>query len=200
MKFNKEKLSETHKVSETNNSEINKQSMDTREKRITMMEYSAVLMLIFAIIAFALGARFFDKMYKKYNTINKSTVYNGIINKDNENDTLKETQKLMNEIENLYENCYTLDIERENIDEYVLNTKISKKEITAYSLETETMTNLFLDDEELTYCLYKPKGSNNRRNGILNKWLEDNPRWKLGVITNKALYETVEDYIKKQMK
>ena len=83
------------------------------------------------------------------------------------------------------------------IDEYVLNTKISKKEITAYSLETETMTNLFLDDEELTYCLYKPEGSNNRRNGILNKWLEDNPRWKLGVITNKALYETVEDYIKR---
>ena len=57
------------------------------------------------------------------------------------------------------------------IDEYTLNTKISKKEITAYSLEVETMTSLFLDDEELTYCLYKPEGSNNRRNGILNKWL-----------------------------
>lgn len=143
MKFNKEKLSEIYEVSETNNSEINKQNLDAREKRVTMMEYSAVIMLVFAIIAFALGARFFDKMYKKYNTISKSTVYNGIINKDNENDTLKETQKLMNEVENLYENCYTLDIERENIDEYVLNALISAygDKYAVYRDPSETIQN-----------------------------------------------------------
>lgn len=115
MKFRKDKVSDGA-VEET---------LNQKEKRLEKMQYTSVIMLIIALTAFFIGLKYMDTIYKTYSLMNTSTIYDGILNRDNENDTLKETQKLMNEIENLYEYSYINEIERENIDEYVLNALVS---------------------------------------------------------------------------
>lgn len=152
MKFNIDKIREAHKLLNIKDSDAKKHDIDTREKRVTIMEYSAVIMLIIGIITVVIGARFLDTIYKTYNVITTSTVYNGILNRDKENDILQETQKLMNEVENLYESCYALDIERENIDEYVLNALISAygDKYAVYRDPSETIQNYNLKSSHIS--------------------------------------------------
>lgn len=107
--------------------EINKTAdeiLNEKEKRLEKMQYAAVIMLFIAAIMIIFGFVFTSKTYKTYSLMCNSTVYRGIINRDNENDTLDDTKKLMDEIENIYESSYINNIERENIDEYVLNALV----------------------------------------------------------------------------
>lgn len=115
MKFKKDKVNE----------KTLEETLSQKEKRLEKMQYTSVIMLIIALTAFFVGLKYMDTIYKTYSLMNNSTIYDGILNRDNENDTLEETQKLMNEIENIYESSYVNEIERENIDEYVLNALIS---------------------------------------------------------------------------
>ena len=107
--------------------EINKTAdeiLNEKEKRLEKMQYAAVIMLFIAAVMIIFGFVFTSKTYKTYSLMCNSTVYRGIINRDNENDTLDDTKKLMDEIENIYEASYINNIERENIDEYVLNALV----------------------------------------------------------------------------
>ncbi len=113
------------KFKRENKIEITEESLNQKEKRLQKMQYTAIIMLVIALTAFFVGLKYMDTIYKTYSLMKNSTVYDGILNRDKETDTLEETQKLMNEIENIYESSYVNDIERENIDEYVLNALVS---------------------------------------------------------------------------
>lgn len=143
MKFDKEEIKDKQRLLKVKDKDVKKLSIDDREKRVTMMEYIALGMLIIGCIMAIVGAKFMDTIYKSYSMITTSTVYNGMLLKDKENDTLEDTQKLMNEIENLYEELYVNEIERENIDEYVLNSLINAygDKYAAYRDPSETISN-----------------------------------------------------------
>lgn len=100
------------------------ESLEQKRVRVMKMQYSAVIMLIVAITAFVVGLVYMDRVYKTYSIMTSSTVYAGLLKRDESNDTLSDTQQLMDEIENLYETCYVGDIQRDNIDEFVLNALV----------------------------------------------------------------------------
>lgn len=98
---------------------------DEREKYFRRMQYSSIIMLSAAVLAFVIGLLYASRNYGIYQMISTSTVYEGIVNRDKENDSLDETKKLMDEITNIYETVYVNDMEKENIDEYVLNSLVA---------------------------------------------------------------------------
>lgn len=104
--------------------EITNETLDQREKRVKHAEYVALAMLIIGVIMACVGAGFMDKIFKTYSLMSNSTVYQGLKNRDKENDKLEDVQKLMNEIENIYETSYVEEIDRTEIDAYVCNALI----------------------------------------------------------------------------
>lgn len=111
------------------NNELNSESKEKdfieKEDYLKKLQYTAVIMLAIAVVLFIVGFVFTSRTYKTYSLMCNSTVYQGIINRDNENDSLDSTKKLMDEITNIYESSYVNEIERENIDEYVLNSLVA---------------------------------------------------------------------------
>lgn len=128
MKFrkNNENNKKLDNINENTNicSEDIEQKLENKKKMLEKMQYSSVIMLIIALTALIVGLMYMDKVYKTYSIMTSSTVYAGLMKRDEENDTLENTQKLMNEIENLFEASYVNEIERSNIDEYVLNALV----------------------------------------------------------------------------
>lgn len=99
-------------------------TLEEREKRVAKNEYTALIMLCISVTMIVLGFGFIYNVYRTCKPLTETTLYKGMKTKDLENDTLEDTQKLMNELENLYEASYINDIEREKIDEYVLNALV----------------------------------------------------------------------------
>lgn len=111
------------------NNELNNWSDDKifieRERYLKKLQYTAVIMLSIASIILMIGFVYTGRTWKAYALLSTSTMYQGVVNRDKENDSLDDTKKLMDEITNIYETSYVNDIEKEEIDEYVLNALVT---------------------------------------------------------------------------
>lgn len=143
MKFNKKDIKETHKLINMKSKEVKEADIETREKRVNIMQNIALIMLIIGCIMAILGAKFMDNIFKSYKMIQQSPLYNGIYHQNDKNDSLEDVQTVMNEVANLYENCYIGEIENENIDEYVINALIQAygDKYATYRNSEETIAN-----------------------------------------------------------
>lgn len=101
------------------------ETIEEKEKYLRKLQYTAIIMMTIALTTLVVGVVYANKNYNIYSEISTSTIYEGILNRDEENDSLDDTKKLMDEITNIYESTYIGDIEKENIDEYVLNSLIA---------------------------------------------------------------------------
>ena len=124
MKFNHKKKEKEH--SEKENLE---KTLEEKEKAIKKEQYTALAMLVTGLLMMIAGLMFIFKVYSVYKPMESGALYRGMKARDSspeelENDSLEETQKLMNEIENIYNEVYINDIEREEIDESVLNALV----------------------------------------------------------------------------
>lgn len=99
-------------------------SLEEREKKVKKAETAALVMMCIAVTLVIIGGKFMLTMYEVSSSIATSPLYKGMKAKDKENDTLDETKKILDEIENIFEEVYVNEIEREYIDEYVCSALI----------------------------------------------------------------------------
>ena len=96
-------------------------TLEQREKNIKKAELSALFMVIASVVVLVASFTMISTLYKTYKVTVDSPYYKGLSDRDNENDILEDSFKLMTEVENIYEASYVLDIEREDIDENLVN-------------------------------------------------------------------------------
>lgn len=148
------------------------QVLDARERKIKRNEIVALAMLVTGLIAGLLSLRILDHLYKTYTLMETSTLYEGLRNRDAENDTLSDVQQIMNEIENIYEASYVNEIKRDHIDEMVCNALVQaygdkyavyrnseESEFTANSLDSKIsgvgiLTRVEQEDDEPEFAEY----------------------------------------------
>ena len=116
-KENKEEIVETLEQKE--------KRLEKKEKKLERVQWEAIIMTCISLTALCIGLKYSDTIYKTYSIMNNSTIYEGLKNRDSENDNLDDVKTIMDEIDNLYESSYVNEIDRENIDEYVLNALIN---------------------------------------------------------------------------
>jgi carboxyl-terminal processing protease len=99
-------------------------TIEDREKQIEKLHSRSLRILGVGIALIILGIFFVLRIYEIYLTLNGSTLYQGLLTRDDDNDSLEEVQELMNEVANLYESSYVDEIDSSKIDEYIINALI----------------------------------------------------------------------------
>lgn len=114
------KFKDTTKKTEDTKTELNSIS-----NKSSKLEIISVCMLVIAIFALLSAVLLFYRVYNINSQINGSALYKAYMQRDNENDTLEETYKLMLEVDNIYKSCYVEEDERDDIDNYIINALVS---------------------------------------------------------------------------
>lgn len=104
------------------NTEIESNNISYKNSKL---EIVSVCMLVIAVLSLISALLLFYKVYSINNQLKGSTLYKAYTQRDNENDTLEETYKLMLEVDNIYKSCYVEEDERDDIDNYIINALVS---------------------------------------------------------------------------
>lgn len=193
MKFKKdEQNNKNDKIYENNKTDYEKE-VETRllKKYRNTLIYSVALTTI--LVMTGIGLRMWDTIYGTYTKMQKSTYYNAIANRDNENDNLNDVVKLMNEIDNIYESTYVNSVDRADIEELVLNALIQAYGDKYGNYMNNQDSDEFSDELSNKLCgigiLSYTQPARDRYEMLISKVYEDSPAEKAGLKVGDIIKE-----------